>query len=213
MKKVLILCGGGHAKCVIDAMRLGGKFSPCCVLDLKERVGKKVLGVKITGADTELAVCYKRGIKLCFLALGSTGDPARRIALWNLALKAGFELPSIIHPSAVVSAHASIGRGVYVGPGAIVNAGAVIGEGCIINSGAIVEHDCRIGAFVHIAPGAVLSGGVIVGDRSHLGTGCSVMHGIRIGEDSIIGVGSSVVKDIPARTVCVGNPAKRIKSR
>jgi len=213
MKKMMILCGGGHAKCVIDAIQLGGKYSPCCVLDLKERVGKKVLGIKITGSDSELAAHYRQGIKLCFLALGSTGDPSRRIALWKQAVKVGFDLPAIIHPSAVVSAHAEIGRGVYVGPSAIINAGAFIGEGCIINSGAIVEHDCRIGAFVHIAPGAVLSGGVIVGDRAHLGTGCSVMHGISIGADSIIGVGSAVVKDVPARTVAFGNPAKKIKSR
>ena len=213
MKKVLLLGGGGHAKCVIDAMHLDGKYAPYCVLDFKEKVGESVLGVKITGSDVDLPVYYKRGIKLCFVALGSTGDPARRIALWKLAVKAGFELPSIIHPSAFVSAHAVTGRGVYIGPGAIVNAGAVIGEGCIINSGAIVEHDCRIGAFAHIAPGAVLSGGVTVGDRTHLGTGCSVTHGVSLGADSIIGVGSAVVKDLPARSVCVGNPARKIKSR
>lgn len=213
MKKVIILCGGGHGKCVIDAMRLGGKYSPHCVLDFKERVGQKVLGVKITGTEADLPSYFKRGIKLCFLALGSTGDPSRRIAMWKLAEAAGFDFPPIIHPSSVVSKDATIGRGVYVGPGAVINSGASIGEGCIINSSAIVEHDCRIGAFVHIAPGAVLSGGVIVGDRSHLGTGCSVMHRIKIGEDSVIGVGSAVVKDVPARTVCFGNPARKIKSR
>ena len=213
MKKTIILCGGGHGKCVIDAMRLGGKYSPFCVLDVKERVGEKVLGVKIAGTEADLPVYFKRGIKLCFLALGSTGDPARRIALWNLAERAGFDFPALIHPSAVVSPDAKIGRGVYVGPGAIINSGASIGDACIINTGAVVEHDCRIGAFVHIAPGAVLSGVVVVGDRSHLGTGCSVMHGINIGADSIIGVGSAVVKDVPARTVAFGNPAKKIKSR
>ena len=213
MKKVILLGGGGHAKCVIEAMRLGGKYSPYCILDVKARVGEKVLGVKIDGPDSELPAYFQRGIKLCVVALGSIGDPALRIALWKCAEKAGFGFPAIIHPSATVSSYVEIGRGAYVGPRAIINAGTFIGEGCIINSGAIVEHDCRIGAFAHIAPGAVISGGVAVGDRAHLGTGCSVMHGIRIGSDSIIGVGSVVVKDIPARTVCVGNPAKEIKSR
>lgn len=213
MKKVILLGGGGHAKCVIDAMHLGREYSPHCVLDLKERIGEKVLGVAITGSDADLRAYSKRGVKLCFVALGSTCDPARRIALWEQAVKAGFTFPNIIHSSAIVSAHAALGRGVYIGPGAIVNAGAVIGDGCIINSGAIIEHDCRVGEFAHIAPGTVLSGGVSVGNRSHLGTGCSVIHCIKIGEDSIIGVGSVVVKDIPARTVCVGNPAKKIKSR
>lgn len=211
MKKVLLLGSGGHAKCVIDAMRLVGEYSPHCLLDFKERIGEKVLGVAITGSDSDLPAYRKRGIKLCFVALGSTGDPARRIAVWKLAVKAGFQLPNIIHPSAVVSAHAAIGCGVYIGPGAMVNAGAVIGDGCIINSGAIVEHDCNVGAFVHIAPGAVLSGGVIVGDNAHLGTGCAVTHGLKIGEGSIIGTGSAVVKDIPAQVVCADNPAKYIR--
>lgn len=213
MKKVILLGGGGHAKCVIDAMRLGGKYSPHCVLDLEERIGQKVLDVKITGTDSDLHDYFKRGIKFCFVALGSTGDPARRIALWKLALKAGFGLPNIIHPSAVISSHAVLGRGVYAGPWAIINAGAVIGDGCIINSGAIVEHDCKIGEFAHVAPGAVLSGEVTVGSRTHLGTGCSVTHGVKIGADSIIGAGAVVVKDIPSLAVCVGNPAKKIKSR
>ena len=213
MKKVILLGGGGHAKCVIDAMRLGGKYAPHRVLDLKERAGEEVLGVKIAGSDAELPAYYRRGLRLCFVALGSTGDPARRIALWLLGGAAGFEFPTIIHPAAAVSAHAAVGRGVYIGPGAIVNAGAAIGDGCIINSGAIVEHDCRIGEFVHIAPGAALSGGVTIGDRAHLGTGCSVTHGVKIGGDSIVGAGAVVVKDIPARAVCVGNPARKIKNR
>lgn len=211
MKKVVILGSGGHAKCVIDAMRLVGKYSPHCMLDLKERVGGKVLGVAITGSDFDLPAYYRRGLKLCFVALGSTGNPARRIVLWKLAIKAGFEFPNIIHPSAVVSAHAIVGCGVYIGPGAIVNAGAVIGDGCIINSGAIVEHDCTVGEFVHIAPGAVISGGVTVGDNVHLGTGCALTHCVKIGADSIIGTGSVVVKDIPTQVVCVGNPAKYIR--
>lgn len=213
MKKVILLGGGGHAKCVIDAMRLGGKYFPHCVLDLKNRSGEEVLGIKITGSDADLPSYYRRGIKFCFVGLGSIGNPARRITLWKHAVKSGFKFPNIIHPTAIVSAHASIGIGVYIGPRAIVNAGAVIGDGCIINSGAIVEHDCHVGKFVHIAPGAVLSGGVTVGDRSHLGTGCAVTHGITIGADSVIGVGSVVIKNIPSWTVCVGNPAKKIKGK
>lgn len=213
MKKVILLGSGGHAKCVIDSMRLAGKYQPYCVLDIKERVGDKILGVEVVGSDSDLPVFIRRGIGLCFVALGSTGDPSRRIMLWQLALKAGFKFPTIIHPSSSVSSDSDIGHGVYIGPGAVVNAGAVIGDGCIINSCAVVEHDCRIGQFVHLAPGAVLSGGVIIGDRVHLGTGCSVTHGVEIGEDSIVGTGCVVIRNITSHAVCVGNPAKKIKRK
>jgi len=213
MKKVLLLGGGGHAKCVIDAMREWRLYAPAGVLDLTERKGDTVLGVKIIGSDADLPAFYKRGLRLAFVTLGSTGDPARRIALWELAEKAGFKFPNIIHPAAIVSEHARLGEGVYIGPGVIVNAGAAIGDGCIINSGAIVEHDCRLGNFVHLAPGAVLSAGVTVGDRSHIGTGCCTAQYLTIGEDTVVGAGSVVVKSLPGNAVCVGSPAKKIKSR
>lgn len=213
MKKVLLLGGGGHAKCVIDAMKWTRVLTPAGVIDLPGRKGDTVLGVKITGSDADLPAFYKRGLRLAFVALGSTGDPARRIALWELAEKAGYSFPTVVHPSAMVSDHARLGHGVYVGPGAIVNAGAAVGDGCIINSGAIVEHDCRLGNFVHIAPGAALSAGVTVGDRSHIGTGCCTAQYLTIGEDTIVGAGAVVVKDLPSNAVCVGHPAKKIKSR
>lgn len=213
MKKVLLLGGGGHAKCVIDAMRSVRVLEPAGVLDIPARKGDTVLGVKIVGSDSDLQVFYKRGLRLAFVALGSTGDSSRRTALWELAERVGFRFPNVVHPAAVVSEHARLGQGIYIGPGAIVNAHAAIGDGCIVNSGAIVEHDCRLGNFVHVAPGAVLSAGVTVGDRTHIGTGCCAAHYLTIGEDTVIGAGSVVVKDLPARAVCLGSPAKKIKSR
>lgn len=213
MKKVLLLGGGGHAKCVIDAMRSWRTYAPAGVLDMPGRKGDTVLGVKIIGSDADLPALKKRGLRLAFVALGSTGDPARRIALWTLAEKIGFEFPNIIHPASIVSMHARLGVGVYIGPGAIVNAGAAIGDGCIVNSGAIVEHDCRLGNFVHVAPGAVLSAGVTVGDRSHIGTGTCTAQYLTIGEDTVVGAGSVVVKNLPSKAVCVGSPAKKIKCR
>lgn len=38
-----------------------------------------------------------------------------------------------------------------------------------------------------------------------------VMKGVSIGENSIIGVGSIVTKDIPANCVAVGSPCKVIR--
>ncbi len=213
MRKVILLGGGGHAKCVIDAMRLGKKLAPAGILDLPARAGESVLGVKIVGPDEDLRLWSRSCGGLAFVALGSTGDPARRIALWEKAEREGCDFPNVIHPAAAVSPHAALGRGVYVGPGAIVNAGAEVGDGCIINSGAIVEHDCRLGAFVHAGPGAVLCAGVKVGDRTHVGAGSSVVQYLKIGPDTVVGAGATVVKDLPGLAVCVGSPARKIKSR
>lgn len=44
-----------------------------------------------------------------------------------------------------------------------------------------------------------------------IGDGAIVCKGVRIGENSVIGAGSVVTKDIPANVIAAGNPAKPIK--
>ena len=51
----------------------------------------------------------------------------------------------------------------------------------------------------------------IIEDGVWLGYGVIVMKGVHIGENTIIGAGSVVTKDIPANVVAAGNPCKVIK--
>ena len=52
---------------------------------------------------------------------------------------------------------------------------------------------------------------VIIEDNVWLGARVIVLKGIRIGTGSVVGAGSIVNKDIPARSVAVGNPARVIR--
>lgn len=54
--------------------------------------------------------------------------------------------------------------------------------------------------------------GVRVGVEAKLGANCTILPGLTIGEHSLVGAGSVVVSDVPARMVYVGNPARAIKS-
>ncbi|MGX7418837.1 sugar O-acetyltransferase [Carnobacterium gallinarum] len=62
------------------------------------------------------------------------------------------------------------------------------------------------------AAGDVYSKPITIGDKVWLCGDVSVAPGVTIGENSIIGTGSVVVKDIPANVVAAGNPCKVIKS-
>lgn len=53
---------------------------------------------------------------------------------------------------------------------------------------------------------------IVLGDNVWLGGNVTVCPGVTIGENSVIGAGAVVTKDIPANSVAVGNPAKVIKS-
>jgi maltose O-acetyltransferase len=52
---------------------------------------------------------------------------------------------------------------------------------------------------------------IVIHDNAWLGGGVIVLAGVTIGENSVIGAGSVVTKDIPANAVAVGNPARVIR--
>jgi len=212
MKNKLLLIGaGGHCKVILDMLLEFKEYEAAGIIDIKERVGGNVFGVPIVGIDSDLPKFAKKGIKYCFISIGSVGNANLRSKLYDYASKAGFRFPNLIHPSALVSLKASLGDGNYIAPGVIINAGTRIGNNCILNTGAIVEHDCKVGDFVHLSPGSILSGGVFVGDHSHVGTGSVVIQNLKIGSSTVIGAGSVVTKDIGKNTVAYGNPCKERK--
>ena len=49
---------------------------------------------------------------------------------------------------------------------------------------------------------------VHIGRNCWIGTGALIMPGVTIGDNTVIGAGSVVTKDIPANVVAVGNPCK-----
>ncbi|MDL0105200.1 UDP-N-acetylbacillosamine N-acetyltransferase [Campylobacter vicugnae] len=140
------------------------------------------------------------------------GNALIRQKLQNLVLSSGFELITLIHPTAVIGNDVTIGNGSVVMPGAIINAKSTIGNGVIINSGAIIEHECTIGDFAHICPGVAIAGGSLIGERSWIGIGSSVIQNITIKPDITIGAGSVVVKDILEGSLAYGNPCRVVKS-
>lgn len=50
----------------------------------------------------------------------------------------------------------------------------------------------------------------LVKKRASIGANATIICGVTIGENSIVGAGSVVTKDVPANSIVVGNPAKVI---
>jgi maltose O-acetyltransferase len=53
---------------------------------------------------------------------------------------------------------------------------------------------------------------ITVGDNVWLAGGVIVGPGVSIGENTVVGAGAVVVRDLPANVVAVGNPARVLRS-
>lgn len=210
-KKIILIGGGGHCKSVLDSLLRVNDYSEIGIVDKEENIGTMVCSIPIVGCDNDLPKLYEDGYRYAFITLGSIGNPIRRIKLFATLEKIGFIIPNILDSSAVISNYASMESGIYVGKNAVVNSGTSIGKGAIINTSATVEHDCIIKEFVHIASGAVLCGGVKIGANTHIGAKSVVKQCIEIGSNSIIGMGSNVLKNIGDCTLAYGNPCKGVR--
>ena len=191
MKKIILLGGGGHCKSVIDVIEEEGKYQIIGILDTPEMIGKKILGYKVIGNDTDI----DKFVGLCSFAIVTVGQiysPKIREKLFELALKSGFRLPSIVSPRAYVSKHSKIGEGTVIMHDATVNSGVIIGKNCIVNSKALIEHDCNVANHCHISTGVIINGEVVVKDRCFIGSNSVTNNSITITEGSFIKAGSFV---------------------
>lgn len=121
----------------------------------------------------------------------------------------------------------SIGDGTFVGPFVEVQRGAAIGRRCRIQSHAFVcdlvtiGDDCFISHGVMFVNDLLRSGRPAGGDRSKWGTttvGNRVSIGsnatvlpVRIADDTVIGAGAVVTRDIDMPGVYAGNPARLLR--
>lgn len=193
---------------MIDLIRVSGEFEIVGVLDSGLRAGSEVSGISVLGSDDLLSGLYKDGIKNACIAVGSIGDNSKRRLLYEKVKGMGFDIPSIIHPKAIVANGLKTSEGVQVMAGVIIQTHCLIGENSIINTGSIIEHDCHIGSHVHICPGSVISGGCVVSDGAFVGAGATVIHRIKIGRNAVIGAGAVVIGDVADGKTVVGVPAK-----
>ncbi|PIE55729.1 MAG: acetyltransferase [Desulfobulbus propionicus] len=202
MSNLAVLGASGHGKVAAEIAELLG-WEKIIFFDDAWPAKKRNAKWSVDGTSEHLSSRIHK-FSGVFVAIGDNTIRHKKL----LAIrKLGAPIVSLLHPQAVISSYAKIGKGTLVVAGAIISPFAQLGEGCIVNTGAGVDHDCHLGDAVHISPGAHLAGGVMVGDRTLVGMGAQVIQGVTVGEDSIIGAGAVVIKTVADNAVVAGVPA------
>jgi putative colanic acid biosynthesis acetyltransferase WcaF len=82
--------------------------------------------------------------------------------------------------------------------------------------GALLESGATVSQYAYLCGGThdfddpelpLVVGEIRLGRNAFVGARALILPGVHVGDDTIIGAGAVVAKDIPARSVCVGNPA------
>ncbi len=190
-EKLILIGGGGHCKSCIDVIEKEDVFEIKGILDIKEKVGQKVLGYLILGTDGQIERLAEE--KCHFLiTLGQLKSADLRENLYNKLKKIDAKIATIISPLAHVSKYAKIGEGSIIMHNAILNAGAVVGQNCIINTKALIEHDVKIGDNCHISTASVVNGEAIIGQKSFVGSNATIVNCAKVSENSFVKAGSLV---------------------
>lgn len=127
----------------------------------------------------------------------------------------------------------TIGRDTKIGTFVEIQKNATVGDRCKVSShtficeGVTIEAEVFVGhgvMFINdVYPRATAEGALqtevdwevvptVIKKGASIGSGATIMGGITVGENSIVGAGAVVTKDVPANVIVAGNPAKVLRS-
>lgn len=107
----------------------------------------------------------------------------------------------------------------------LIEGDVILGNNVTVKSGVQLWAGTRIGNNVFIGPNVTFTNdlfprskeypesftGITVQSFASIGANATILPGVTIGHSAMIGAGSVVTKDVPAKAVVVGNPARIIR--
>lgn len=200
-EEIFVVGAGGHADVCVDILSLRGLTIAGYIAEVPpaDHKSSKYLGTLKNVLSSRSATGS---------AVVAVGDNRSRLKIGKDLLARGWNLPPVIHPSAVIAESAIVGAGAVICAGSVVGPYAMVGTLSIINTSASVDHHCRIGEGSHVGPGANLCGAVSLGQGVFLGAASVCIPNTSVGDAATVGAGSVVIRTVPPGETWVGNPAK-----
>lgn len=140
------------------------------------------------------------------------GNNEVRCNLLRKVIKAGFKTPSFIHKNANIHTSVEIGKCVYILPGVNIMPLTKLKDFVLVSVGVNISHHTVIEEGCFFSYGVNVGASICLKEQVFCGAASTIMTGVKnVGENSLIGAGSVIIKDVPDNAVVVGNPGKVIK--
>ncbi|MEG1603658.1 MAG: acetyltransferase [Cloacibacillus sp.] len=200
--KVFLIGAGDHAKVVLSTLEACGVECAGIYDDDPELAGKTLWCIPILGPVSAMP---DTADTMAVIAIGAN-EARKEIAsrFKNVCW------PVFVHPLGIVHSSIRIGKGSVVFAGCLIESDAVIGDHCIVESTCFVGHDAKVGSFSHLGPKSGIANNCEVGPGAFIGMGAIIRPYVKISENVTVGMGSTVVKNLPPNGTYVGTPARRI---
>jgi len=140
--------------------------------------------------------------------LVTVSDNIERMNLIAEAQNSGLELINAIHPTAIIMDDAVLHDNIMLHARVFIGYRSEIHSGSLINNNSFLDHHNVLYSSAQLAPGVVTAGNVTIGKCAYVWTGAVIINAICIGEQSIIGAGTVVLKDVPSFKTMVGVPGE-----
>lgn len=145
MKSLLILGAGGFGQMVKETAQMLG-YEQVVFLDDAAK------GNDVVGKCCDYVIKHEEYP----VAVAAFGNNRTRLFWTDKLIEEGYEVPAIVHPSAVISPSAVIEPGCFIMQRAVVNTHTRIERAALINSGAVVDHDSVVGYGAHVCLGSIV---------------------------------------------------------
>lgn len=142
-----------------------------------------------------------------FCAIGKVTD---RKKTSEIILSKGGRFINLIHPTAIISPSAKIGKGVAIKAYSSLASDVTLGDFVYLQSSVILGHDVKIDSYCQVNSFAFFAGYVHVEEMCTINAGANLIQNVRVAKGATVGMGSVVLNKVKSESTVFGMPAKMI---